>query len=51
VPALRPAPVAIHDDGNVPREPLGVQLFQELCFVAGRRFQQVSALRLGSNRR
>jgi len=39
VPALRPAAVAVHDDGDVPRQPLRIEVFQQARFYAAGRFE------------
>jgi hypothetical protein len=40
VPALRPAAVAIHDDRDMPRQPLRVEAFQQASLFAAGRFKQ-----------
>ena len=39
MPALRPAAIAVHDDGDVPRQPLRIQAFQQARFFAAGRFE------------
>ena len=36
---LCPAAVAVHDDGDVPRQFLRIQVFQQACFFAAGRFE------------
>jgi len=37
--ALRPAPFAVHDDGDMPRQPLRVEPFEQVCLFAAGRFK------------
>jgi hypothetical protein len=32
MPALRPSPIPIHDNGNVPGQAVEIDLVQEICF-------------------
>ena len=41
VAPLRPAPIAVHDHGDVLREPLRVQISKQALFFAGEWFERV----------
>ena len=40
MPLLRPAPIAVHDDGHMPRQALQIKLFEEKRFLGCQRSQR-----------
>ena len=45
--ALRPAPVAVHDDRDVPRQPLRIDRSEQLFFDGSRRGQELTVFHSG----